>query len=139
MLILWSSNPEPACLLWVNGTHYRAAALLSASPQLAESIRAAKRFRVVPTADSCTATNDSPPVADLLDHLVGEREQIVRDFDAERLGSLEIDDQLELGQLHNRQIGGLFALEDSPGVDALLTIWVNKAGSIAHQAASCGE
>jgi hypothetical protein len=28
--------------------HYRAAALLSASPQLAEPIRAAKRFRVVP-------------------------------------------------------------------------------------------
>jgi hypothetical protein len=28
--------------------HYRTAALLSASPQLAESIRAAKRFRVVP-------------------------------------------------------------------------------------------
>jgi hypothetical protein len=28
--------------------HYRAAALLSASPQLAESLRAAKRFRVVP-------------------------------------------------------------------------------------------
>jgi hypothetical protein len=35
----------------VNGTHYRAAALLSVSPQLAESIRAAKRFRVVPRAD----------------------------------------------------------------------------------------
>src|SRR6202048_4250235 len=35
----------------VNCTHYRAAALLCASPQLAESIRAAKRFRVVPTAD----------------------------------------------------------------------------------------
>jgi hypothetical protein len=33
--------------VWVNCTHYRAAALLSASPQLAESIRAAKRFRVV--------------------------------------------------------------------------------------------
>jgi hypothetical protein len=32
---------------WVNGTHYRAAALLSALPRLAESIRAAKRFRVV--------------------------------------------------------------------------------------------
>jgi hypothetical protein len=36
------------CLLWVNSLHYRAAALLSALPQLAESIRAAKRFRVVP-------------------------------------------------------------------------------------------
>src|ERR1700730_11012788 len=38
-------------LLRVNGTHYRTAALLSASPQLAESIRAAKRFPVVPAAD----------------------------------------------------------------------------------------
>jgi hypothetical protein len=34
--------------LWVNCTHYCTAALLSASAQLAESIRAAKRFRVVP-------------------------------------------------------------------------------------------
>ncbi len=34
------------CLLRVNSLHYRAAALLSASPQLAESIHAAKRFRV---------------------------------------------------------------------------------------------
>jgi hypothetical protein len=32
----------------VNSLHYRAAALLSALSQLAESIRAAKRFRVVP-------------------------------------------------------------------------------------------
>ena len=35
----------------VKSPHYGAAALLSASPQLAESIRAAKRFRVVPIAD----------------------------------------------------------------------------------------
>jgi hypothetical protein len=34
--------------LRVNSLYYRAAALLSASPQLAELIRAAKRFRVVP-------------------------------------------------------------------------------------------
>jgi hypothetical protein len=31
--------------------HYRAAATLSASPQLAESIRVAKGFRVVPIGD----------------------------------------------------------------------------------------
>jgi hypothetical protein len=37
-----------ACRLGVNCTYYRAAALLSASPQLAEAVRAAKRFRVVP-------------------------------------------------------------------------------------------
>jgi hypothetical protein len=43
-------------LLWVNSLHYRAAASLSASPQLAELIRAAKRFRVVPGADICTCS-----------------------------------------------------------------------------------
>jgi hypothetical protein len=43
--------PRCACQERVNCTHYRAAALLSASPHLAESIRAAKRFRVVPTTD----------------------------------------------------------------------------------------
>ena len=40
-----SHNDRP---LRVNSLHYRAATLLSASPQLAESIHAAKRFRVVP-------------------------------------------------------------------------------------------
>ena len=40
----------PDFRIGVNGTHYRAAALLSASPQLAESFRAAKGFRVVPQA-----------------------------------------------------------------------------------------
>jgi hypothetical protein len=33
----------------------------------------------------------------LLDHLVGEREEIVGDFDAKRLGGFEVDHQLELG------------------------------------------
>src|ERR1700730_15589896 len=45
------------CRCWVISLHYRTATLLSASPQLAESIRAAKRFRVVPIADSCGAAN----------------------------------------------------------------------------------
>jgi hypothetical protein len=35
----------------------------------------------------------------LLDHLVGEREQIVGDFDAECLRGLEVDHELELGRL----------------------------------------
>jgi hypothetical protein len=38
------------------------------------------------------------------DHLVGEREQPVRDFEAERLGSLEVEHQFELCRQHNRQI-----------------------------------
>ena len=38
--------------------------------------------------------------------------------EAERLGGLEIDDQLELGGLLHRQVGRLLALENPAGVDA---------------------
>jgi hypothetical protein len=43
---------------WVNSLHYRAAAILSASPQLAESNRAAKRFRVVPCMDGARGARE---------------------------------------------------------------------------------
>ena len=33
--------------------------------------------------------------------------------EAERLGGLEVDHQLELGRLLHRQVGGLLALEDA--------------------------
>jgi hypothetical protein len=39
--------------------------------------------------------------ASLFDDLVGEREQIVRDFDVERPGGLQVDHKLELGRLQN--------------------------------------
>ena len=34
----------------------------------------------------------------------------------------EIDDELKLGCLHDRQVGRLFALEDTAGIDAGLTM-----------------
>ena len=36
---------------------------------------------------------------ELLDHLVGKREQLVGDFEAERLRDLEVDHELELAGL----------------------------------------
>ena len=42
------------------------------------------------------------------------------------LGGLEVDDQLELGWLQDRQVGGLRALEDAAGVDADLAICIRN-------------
>jgi len=53
----------------------------------------------------------------LFDHLVGEREQVIGDFDAKLLRSLQIDDKLEFGRLYDRQVGGLGALENFSGVE----------------------
>ena len=58
----------------------------------------------------CTADVRYVPIADigtnqfLFDHLVGASEQRRRHGEAERLGGLKINDQLEFGRLFNRQI-----------------------------------
>ena len=49
------------------------------------------------------------------DHLVGEREQRRRDGEAKGLGGLEIDDEIELGRLLDRDIAGLRAVQNFVG------------------------
>jgi hypothetical protein len=56
-------------------------------------------------------------------------------IDAERPRRFQIDDELELGRLHDRQIGRVGALENSAGVDADLANTVRDVGSVAHQPA----
>jgi hypothetical protein len=52
-----------------------------------------------------------------LDHLVGERKQPIRHVDAKRLGSPEIDHQLELGRQYDWQITRLLAFENASSID----------------------
>ena len=59
--------------------------------------------------------------------------------EAERLGGLEVDHQLELGWLQNRKIGRFLALEDSPGVSSGLPIAFGNVRSVAHQTAGLSE
>jgi len=48
----------------------------------------------------------------LFDYLVGPRKDRRRDHDAECLGGLQVNDQLECGRLLDRQIGRLGTAED---------------------------
>jgi hypothetical protein len=73
------------------------------------------------------------------DHLVGAGREGRRHFDAQRPRGVKIDHELEAGRLHHWQISGLFALENSAGIDGGLPIGVRKFGAAAHQAAGLHE
>src|SRR5262249_4164770 len=66
-------------------------------------------------------------------------EQLVRDGQAEHPGGLVIDDQLELGRLHHRQVRRLRTLENATGIDADDTPRICDVGSVAHQPAGFGD
>ena len=57
----------------------------------------------------------------LLDHLVRRRQQSFRYGEAERFGGLEVDDEIETGRLHDREISRLFPLKDFAGIEADLS------------------
>ena len=60
----------------------------------------------------------------LFDHLVGERKQRRRHFEAERLSGLEVNDELEFGGLHDWKVARLLALEDATDIHTGLAIGI---------------
>ena len=102
---------------------------MSVLPPIATVQRTSRLVRLVP----------EPKSGRLLDHLVGDGEQGRRHVEAQRLGSLEIDNQLEFSRLRDWQVGRLFAPENTPGIDTDLAVCIGKSGSIADQSSGCGK
>jgi hypothetical protein len=74
--------------------------------------------------------------AELFDHLVGARDQRRRHVEAERPGGLEVDNQLELGRLHDRQFRRSRPFENSASTATGETPRVRDAGTVTDQAAA---
>src|SRR5438876_11313237 len=79
------------------------------------------------------------PAPNSLDHFIRPPEQRDREGEAERLGGLHVDDQLDARGLLHWQVGRLFALEDAAGVGADQAELLRIATAIAHQSAGCGK
>jgi hypothetical protein len=62
------------------------------------------------------------PQFNSLDHLVGQGEQLVRNLEAKRLRSVEIEHKLELRGPYDRKFARLLTLENPAGIDASLAI-----------------
>ena len=56
-------------------------------------------------------------------------------FQAECLGGLKVDHELEFGRSYHRQIARLLPLENSSGVVTDMAIGIGNAGPVAHQGA----
>src|SRR5262249_14389101 len=65
-----------------------------------------------------------------LNHLVGSGQQRLGDGEAESLGSLEVDDELEPCRPSHRQIAGFLAAENAARIVAELAIVLRDVGPI---------
>ena len=69
-------------------------------------------------------------VCKLLDHFVGEREQLVGYGKAERLGSLEVDDQLEFDWGLDRKLARVLALKNAIDIGRRASITINQVDPV---------
>src|SRR5712691_11358073 len=75
------------------------------------------------------------PIVVSLNHLICAQENRARDREAEHLGSLEVDNEVERGGLLDRQRGGLRALEDLVHVGGRAPLQLKSVRTINHETA----
>src|SRR5438132_7944920 len=77
--------------------------------------------------------------AESFDHLVGSSKKRVRHGQAKRLGGLDVDGQLELGRLLDREVGGLLALEVAIDIGCGAAEQIGSLNSVGAQASAADE
>jgi hypothetical protein len=100
-------RPNIQRLLWVRSGPKSRVRVVSAAHSITGVTGTKRHSHFVQISDICSATNCT-----LLDHLVSEREQHRRQFEAKRLRGLEIDDEIKLDRLLDRQFRWLCAVEN---------------------------
>src|SRR6185503_14869337 len=79
------------------------------------------------------------PISPLLDHLIGPLSERLGDYEAEGLRGLEVDDELELRGLLDRNVSGPGTFQNLVHEDGRLSVHVSEIRAIAHQSPGLGE
>src|SRR5580704_3021561 len=135
------------CRLWVKGLNRsrgrRCGARLAQYPKVRCSLESEHRADMPPVPGCATSglmqCGKRGVAAASLDHLVGASDKRRRKFEAERLGRPEINDQLKLRGLLDRQVGGPCALEDLIDEPGGAVIKIRIVHAIAQEPAQLYE
>src|SRR5262245_28699667 len=87
----------------------------------------------VPLGRTSAKRSGSSVLVSSLDHLVRARQQCRRKREAERLGGREVDHQLELRRLLDRQVGRLRASEDLVDLNCTLPSKITDVGAVGDE------
>src|SRR5438876_10247555 len=123
-------------LSWLNPTPHTIAVYASSplSPAATQHSLPSGRYPLL-GPDFHRLDRTSLRLAHSLDHLVAASEQGRRNFQAEHLGSGQVDDEVELGRLLNRDVGWLRPAQNLVDIVGGAPEHVRPICSIRHQTA----
>src|SRR5262249_720718 len=121
------SKKHPLMSGWGQTRPFGDAGSMSGLAPGADMVAAFRHFRKVPIGDLSRCSK----LSQLFDYLVGDLLKMQRHVNTKCLGGLNIDHQLELRGLLDRQVGGLLTLENPTGVGSIQAMRIRKTASVA--------